>query len=98
MLLLRRFFQVVPHLSIYKRYLCLKTELYEGHEVTITDDASGKLLYEGELTSDISISLKSLSSGYHNIRVVLDNAPNNPQNQTTFGISIVSTVAGGFNS
>lgn len=71
-----------------------ETELYEGHEVTITDDASGKLLYEGELTSDISISLKSLSSGYHNIRVVLDNAPNNPQNQTTFGISIVSTVAG----
>ncbi|MBC1968627.1 bacterial Ig-like domain-containing protein [Listeria marthii] len=71
-----------------------ETELYEGHEVTITDDASGKLLYEGELTSDISISLKSLSSGYHNIRVVLDNAPNNPQNQTTFGISIASTVAG----
>ncbi|UHP10837.1 MucBP domain-containing protein [Listeria marthii] len=71
-----------------------ETELYEGHEVTITDNASGKLLYEGELTSDISISLKSLSSGYHNIRVVLDNAPNNPQNQTTFGISIVSTVAG----
>ncbi|MBF2477466.1 bacterial Ig-like domain-containing protein [Listeria marthii] len=71
-----------------------ETELYEGHEVTITDDASGKLLYEGELTSDISISLKSLSSGYHNIRVVLDNAPNNPQNQVTFGISIVSTVAG----
>ncbi|MBC2248847.1 cell surface protein [Listeria sp. FSL L7-0123] len=71
-----------------------ETELYEGHEVTITDDASGKLLYEGKLTSDISISLKSLSSGYHNIRVVLDNAPNNPQNQVTFGISMASTVAG----
>ncbi|MBC2185070.1 cell surface protein [Listeria sp. FSL L7-0253] len=69
-------------------------ELFEGHEVTITDDASGKLLYEGELTSDISISLKSLSSGYHNIRVVLDNAPNNPQNQVTFGVDIPSTTAG----
>ncbi|MBC1570908.1 cell surface protein [Listeria sp. FSL L7-1426] len=69
-------------------------ELFEGHEVTITDDASGKLLYEGELTSDISISLKSLSSGYHSIRVVLDNAPNNPQNQVTFGVDIPSTAAG----
>ncbi|MBC1808119.1 cell surface protein [Listeria sp. FSL L7-0993] len=69
-------------------------ELFEGHEVTITDDASGKLLYEGELTSDISISLKSLSSGYHNIRVVLDNAPNNPQSQVTFGVDIASTIAG----
>ncbi|MBC2073176.1 MucBP domain-containing protein [Listeria marthii] len=69
-------------------------ELFEGHEVTITDDASGKLLYEGELTSDISISLKSLSSGSHNIRVVLDNAPNNPQNQVTFGVDIPSTIAG----
>lgn len=72
----------------------LDRELFEGHEVTITDEASGKILYEGELTSNISISLKSLSSGYHNIRVVLDNAPNNPQNQVTFGISMASTVAG----
>ncbi|EAC7885953.1 MucBP domain-containing protein [Listeria monocytogenes] len=69
-------------------------ELFEGHEVTITDEASGKLLYEGELTSDVSISLKSFRSGYHNIRVVLDNAPNNPQNQITFGISMPSTTAG----
>ncbi|EAV9873039.1 cell surface protein [Listeria monocytogenes] len=72
----------------------LDRELFEGHEVTITDESSGKILYEGELNSDISISLKSFSSGYHNIRVVLDNAPNNPQNQVTFGISMASTVAG----
>ncbi|EPD9050126.1 MucBP domain-containing protein [Listeria monocytogenes] len=72
----------------------LDRELFEGHEVTITDESSGKTLYEGELNSDISISLKSFSSGYHNIRVVLDNAPNNPQNQVTFGISMASTVAG----
>ncbi|EIX1152706.1 MucBP domain-containing protein [Listeria monocytogenes] len=72
----------------------LNRELFEGHEVTITDESSGKTLYEGELNSDISISLKSFSSGYHNIRVVLDNAPNNPQNQVTFGISMASTVAG----
>ncbi|EBH4250235.1 cell surface protein [Listeria monocytogenes] len=72
----------------------LDRELFEGHEVTITDESSGKTLYEGELNSDISISLKSFSSGYHNIRVVLDNAPNNPQNQVTFGISMASTLAG----
>ncbi|EKZ0312835.1 MucBP domain-containing protein [Listeria monocytogenes] len=72
----------------------LNRELFEGHVVTITDESSGKILYEGELNSDISISLKSFSSGYHNIRVVLDNAPNNPQNQVTFGISMASTVAG----
>ncbi|MDT9121865.1 hypothetical protein RSW84_30895, partial [Escherichia coli] len=34
----------------------LDRELFEGHEVTITDESSGKILYEGELNSDISIS------------------------------------------
>ncbi|EAD7632970.1 MucBP domain-containing protein [Listeria monocytogenes] len=68
-------------------------ELFDGHDVTLTDTSDGKKLYDGELTSDISIPLTNFKSGAHVIKVVLDNAPNNPQNQTTFLIDILPIAA-----
>ncbi|EEA7535926.1 cell surface protein [Listeria monocytogenes] len=68
-------------------------ELFDGHDVTLTDTSDGKKLYDGELTSDISIPLTNFKSGAHVIKVVLDNAPNNPQNQTTFLIDILPVAA-----
>ncbi|ECP4564074.1 cell surface protein [Listeria monocytogenes] len=68
-------------------------ELFDGHDVTLTDTSDGKKLYDGELTSDISIPLTNFKSGVHVIKVVLDNAPNNPQNQTTFLIDILPVAA-----
>ncbi|EHH6116966.1 cell surface protein [Listeria monocytogenes] len=68
-------------------------ELFDGHDVTLTDTSDGKRLYDGELTSDISIPLTNFKSGAHVIKVVLDNAPNNPQNQTTFLIDILPVAA-----
>ncbi|ECB9580687.1 cell surface protein [Listeria monocytogenes] len=68
-------------------------ELFDGHDVTLTDTSDGKKLYDGKLTSDISIPLTNFKSGAHVIKVVLDNAPNNPQNQTTFLIDILPVAA-----
>ncbi|ELX6562537.1 MucBP domain-containing protein [Listeria monocytogenes] len=69
------------------------SELFDGHDVTITDTNDGKVLYDGALTSDISIPLTNFKSGIHVINVMLDNAPNNPQNQTTFLIDILPVAA-----
>ncbi|EBF5129677.1 cell surface protein [Listeria monocytogenes] len=69
------------------------SELFDGHDVTITDTNDGKVLYDGVLTSDISIPLTNFKSGIHVINVMLDNAPNNPQNQTTFLIDILPVAA-----
>ncbi|EBF5197894.1 cell surface protein [Listeria monocytogenes] len=69
------------------------SELFDGHDVTITDTNDGKVLYDGALTSDISIPLTNFKSGKHVINVMLDNAPNNPQNQTTFLIDILPVAA-----
>ncbi|EAF2829200.1 cell surface protein [Listeria monocytogenes] len=71
----------------------LNSELFDGHDVTITDTNDGKVLYDGALTSDISIPLTNFKSGIHVINVMLDNAPNNPQNQTTFLIDILPVAA-----
>ncbi|EAD6117656.1 cell surface protein [Listeria monocytogenes] len=69
------------------------SELFDGHDVTITDTNDGRVLYDGTLTSDISIPLTNFKSGVHVINVMLDNAPNNPQNQTTFLIDILPVPA-----
>ncbi|EHZ1693361.1 MucBP domain-containing protein [Listeria monocytogenes] len=69
------------------------SELFDGHDVTITDTNDGKVLYDGALTSDISIPLTNFKSGIHVINVMLDNTPNNPQNQTTFLIDILPVAA-----
>ncbi|EAE2482686.1 MucBP domain-containing protein [Listeria innocua] len=69
------------------------SELFDGHDVTITDTNDGKVLYDGALTSDISIPLTNFKSGIHVIKVVLDNATNNPQNQATFLIDILPVKA-----
>ncbi|TYW30018.1 cell surface protein [Listeria monocytogenes] len=71
----------------------INSELFDGHDVTITDTNDGKVLYDGALTSDISIPLTNFKSGIHVINVMLDNAPNNPQNQTTFLIDILPVAA-----
>ncbi|HAO5798885.1 TPA: cell surface protein [Listeria monocytogenes] len=69
------------------------SELFDGHDVTITDTNDSRVLYDGTLTSDISIPLTNFKSGVHVINVMLDNAPNNPQNQTTFLIDILPVPA-----
>ncbi|MBC1611689.1 cell surface protein, partial [Listeria welshimeri] len=66
------------------------TELYDGHHVTLTDINTNKVLYDGELTENVRISLAGLSGGAHNIQVVLDKAFNNPQTQSTFVLDVIA--------
>lgn len=67
--------------------------LFAGHHVTITDTNNGKQLYDGELTSDVSIPLTNLTSGIHVLSIVLDNATQNPHNQVTILIDILPVAA-----
>lgn len=67
--------------------------LFAGHNVTITDTNNGKQLYDGELTSDVSIPLTNLTSGIHVLSIVLDNATQNPHNQVTILIDILPVAA-----
>ncbi|MBF2505473.1 MucBP domain-containing protein [Listeria welshimeri] len=66
------------------------TEIFDGHHVTLTDINTNTVLYDGELTKNVRISLEELTEGAHNIQVVLDKAFNNPQTQSTFVLDVVS--------
>ncbi|MEE9728228.1 MucBP domain-containing protein [Listeria seeligeri] len=64
--------------------------LFAGHHVTITDEGNLKVLYDGELTEDVSIPLSGWNSGSHRLSVVLDKAFNNPQNKVVIYLNILA--------
>lgn len=64
--------------------------LFAGHHVTITDEGNLKVLYDGELTEDVSIPLSDWNSGFHRLSVVLDKAFNNPQNKVEIFLNILA--------
>lgn len=64
--------------------------LFAGHHVTITDEGNLKVLYDGELTEDVSIPLSGWNSDSHRLSVVLDKAFNNPQNKVVIFLNILA--------
>lgn len=64
--------------------------LFAGHRVTITDEGNLKVLYDGELTEDVSIPLSGWNSDSHRLSVVLDKAFNNPQNKVVIFLNILA--------
>lgn len=64
--------------------------LFAGHHVTITDEGNLKVLYDGELTEDVSIPLSGWNSDSHRLSVVLDKAFNNPQNKVVIYLNILA--------
>ncbi|AHI55257.1 MucBP domain-containing protein [Listeria ivanovii] len=88
-----------PFLKGSPTYIDLKAkymfdaELFAGHHITITDENTEKVIYDGELTADVSIPLSGWKPGSYMLNFVLDKAFNNPQNKTVIAIDILSPQA-----
>ncbi|ARM72387.1 cell wall surface anchor family protein [Listeria monocytogenes] len=70
-----------------------ESTLFPGHYVTITDTNNGGTLYEGELTSDVTIPLTNFTSRTHVLNIVLDKATENPHNQVIVVLDILPAAA-----
>ncbi|EFR97766.1 cell wall surface anchor family protein, partial [Listeria ivanovii FSL F6-596] len=82
-----------------KTYIDLKaaymfeSELFAGHHVTITDENTEKVIYDGELTEEVRIPFTDWKAGTYSLGFVLDEAFNNPQNKAYVTIQILPTQA-----
>ncbi|MEG2534353.1 MucBP domain-containing protein [Lactococcus sp.] len=68
-------------------------DLFPEHILTIKNE-SGKLVYDGEVNSNIEIPLENLSAGQHTLTFTLDDAFNNPNNNVSIFIEIKKPTGG----
>ena len=66
-------------------------ELFPEHVLTIEDTSLGKIIYEGEINSNLSFPLEQWESGSHLLKFTLDEAFNNPNNSTFVTLDIAAT-------